>query len=330
MDPFQPKDVLYREPQIHYDAIFGVMGAALRFQTNSAHVFTLAVEAFARFGPPTREEPVLQMRLFTHPTEVPLPGHMWPLITRAQYDYYYVSWGPGCTLVADLNRGYLFGYITPDILQWPHLVREAFLLGPVLYTLSRHQYIPLQAAVLLWRRRYPLYLVTHAPTHLGLLLYQAVRSRWRVVAERHVMAVRTSRGYHFWGVPWWLHLPCEATRAFPELDTSLASPLPDGSWQLILDVEDAWPGSTEPHAGPGPLVYVAPTSGAPDFDWMDAGELLDLVSFINPSEPTWLQEHVSDVVVYLAEQGTYWLRVSDHWATSLQCLDNLANRHWRT
>lgn len=329
MDPFRPVDVVYRDPEVRHDAIFGVMGVPLRFQTNSSRLFTLAIEAFARFGPPTREMPLLQVRLFTHPTETPVPGQMWPLLTRAQGDYYYVTWGPGCTLVADLARGYLFGYVTPDILAWPHLIREAFLLGPVLYTLSWHEYIPLRAAVVLWRRRYPVYLVTDTEADISVLLYQAVRARWRVVAERHVMAVRTSRGYHFWGVPWWLHLPCHAIQAFPELDVSFSAPLPDGSWQLVLDIEDAWPGSTEPHAGPGPLVYVYTTPDPPAYDWMDAGELLAQVTFINPAEPTWLQDHVSDVAGYLADQGTYWLQISPDWEASLQCLEDLATRHWR-
>ncbi len=326
----RPFHNIYPDPPVRHDAIFGVMGAGVRFQTNSARLFTLAVETFARFGPPTRETPFLHMRLFAHPVTPLHPDDLWPLVTRGDDRYYYVTWGPGSTLVADLERGYLFGYIAPDILQWPHLVREHFLLAPVLYTLSRHTYVPLTLAVLLWRRRYPLYLVREEHVDVTPLLYQAVRARWRLVAERVVMAVPTPRGWHFWGVPWWLHLPCESLRAFPELTPSLAALQPDGSWRLVLDVEDAWPGSTEPHAGPGPLVYLRETpDGHVTYDWMDANELLgQAATWIAPDLP-WVQEEVYTVITYLADQGTYRFDFTHDWAYAIERLAELAERHWR-
>ena len=323
------RDRYCRRPVIHHDAVFGVMGAPLRFQTNSARLFTLAVEAFARFGPPTRETPVLTMRVFVHHVDLSLPHHMWPVVTRAQDDYYYVAWGPGSTLTVDMARGFLFGFLSPDTQAWPELTREAFLVEPVFHTLTRHEYVPLHVSVVLWRGRFPLYLVAAPGVDLAPLLYVAVRARWRLVAERYVMAVRTARGWHFWGIPWWLHLPTHMTDHFPELDEAVASPQSNGEWRIILDVEDAWPGSTEPHAGPGPLVLVQETTETPDYDWMDANDLLSQADLYPVLDDTWIQDNVDEVSAYLAEQGTYWLHISEDLSQSLATLDELGERHWR-
>ncbi len=325
-----PREHIGWNPQIRHDAIFGVMGVPLRFQTNSAHLFTLAVDAFARFGPPQREEPLLQMRLFTHPVDTSLPNRAWPVVTRGQGDYYYVTWGPGSTLVADLARGYLFGFLVPDAQSWPHLLRDIFLLEPVYTTLTRHDFVPLHVAVLLWRGRYPLYLVAAPEVDVGVLLYRAVRERWRLVAERRVMAVRTPRGWHFWGIPWWLHLPCRARHLFPELEHHTAAPQENGEWRLVLDVEDAWPGSTEPHAGPGPLILVREARrGEPDYDWLEPSELLNQSTFFPPHAPGWLVDSVHDVAAFLAEQGSYWLDMTDDLEQTFERLDELGERHWR-
>lgn len=318
-----------RQPVVHHDAVFGVMGAPLRFQTNSARLFTLAVEAFARFGPPTREAPLITMRLFAHHVDTSLPQHVWPLITRGQDDYHYVAWGPGSTLTADMGRGFIYGFLSPDVEAWPDLTREAFLIEPVYYTLTRHEYVPLHVAIVLWRGRFPLYLVPEGKTDLAPLLYAAARSGWRLVAERLAMAVRTPRGWHFWGVPWWLHLPQWVSTYFPELEMAMASPQGNGEWRIIVDVEDMWPGSTEPHAGPGPLVLVHGNTGTADYDWMDASDLLARVELFSWQEEAWILDGVHDVTEYLADQGTYWLTLDDDPEHSLAILDELGERHWR-
>lgn len=319
-----------RQPTIHHDAVFGVMGAPLRFQTNSALLFTLAVDAFARFGPPQREAPVITMRLFLHHVDMSLPQQVWPVIARAQHDYLYVSWGPGSTVSADMTRGFIFGFVSPDVQAWPHLAREAFFQEPVYTTLTRHEYAPLEVSVILWRGRYPLYLVAEPPADLSMLLYMAVRSRWRLIAERLAMAVRTPRGWHFWGVPWWLHLPPGASAFFPELEDARAAPQGNGEWRIIIDVEDMWPGSTEPHAGPGPIILVrANNRGRANYDWMEPDELLERVELYPVQDETWIRESVYDVAAYLAEQGTYWLEIGDDVEESFRVLDELGERHWR-
>lgn len=323
------RDRYCRQPMVHYDAVFGVMGAPLRFQTNSAIVFSMAVDAFARFGPPTRESPVITMRLFVHHVDVSLPQHVWPVVTRSQADYLYVSWGPGSTLSADMARGFLFGFLSPDAQAWPHLLRDAFLVEPVYYTFTRHEYVPLYVAIVLWRGRYPLYLVPTDTVDLTPLLYTAARSGWRLVAERLAMAVRTPRGWHFWGIPWWLHLPHDVVERFPELEDAVASPQGDGEWRIIVDVEDVWPGSTEPHAGPGPLILVQGNAATPDYDWMDGDMLVSQVDLFPFPEDAWIKDSVHEVGAYLADQGTYWFRLGDDPTHSLQVLDELGERHWR-
>ncbi len=319
-----------RQPTVHHDAVFGVMGAPLRFQTNSALLFTLAVDAFARFGPPQRESPVITMRVFVHHVDMSLPHHVWPVIARAQGDYLYVSWGPGSTVTADMARGFIFGFLSPNAQAWPHLAREAFFHEPVYSTLTRHDYVPLHVSVVLWRGRFPLYLVAEPGVDLNLLLYMAVRSRWRLIAEHLAMAVRTPRGWHFWGVPWWLHLPTQAAFLFPELEEARAVPQGDGEWRIVIDVEDMWPGSTEPHAGPGPLILVRGNNNArADYDWMEPDELLERAELYPVREETWIQENVYDVASFLADQGTYWLDISDDLEHSLIVLDELGERHWR-
>ncbi len=323
------EDRYCRKPPIHYDAVFGVMGAPLRFQTNSAPLFSLAVDTFARFGPPRREAPVLTMRLFVHHVDMSLPQDVWPVIARGQDDYLYVTWGPGSTVAADMARGFIYGFLSPDAQAWPQLVRDAFLHEPVYTTLTRHEYVPLQVAVVLWRGRYPLYLVPEQGVDVSLLLYKAAREGWRLTSTHLTRAVRTARGWHFWGVPWWLHLPSEAVYLFPELENARAVPEGNGEWRVVLDVEDVWPGSTEPHAGPGPLILVRRDLGRADYDWMEPDELLEQANVYPVQEEVWIQDGIHEVASYLADQGTYWLVVDDDLDASLAVLDELGERHWR-
>jgi len=323
-------DRLCREPAVHHDALFGVMGVPLRFQTNSALLYSLAIDAFARFGPPTRQEPLLHMRLFLHHVNVSVPDAIWPVVTRAQGDYYFVNWGPASTVVSDMARGFSFGFLSPDAQQWPSLAREAFVQMPVYYTLTRHDYVPLRLGVLLWRRRYPLYLAAQPGTDVSLLMYACVRSGWCIVAEDTVRAVRTPRGWHFYGIPWWLHLSPEAAPLFPELERATAVPHVDGTWRLVLGTEEMWPGSTEPHAGPGPLVLVQghPTARS-DYDLMDAKELLASYAFFPSREEKGLLEQVREVAAYLAERGTYWFDLGRDVERAVTLLGELADRHYR-
>ncbi len=325
----QAEDRYCRRPPVHYDAVFGVMGAPLRFQTNSAPLFSLAVDTFARFGPPRRETPVLTMRLFVHHVDMSLPQHVWPVIARAQDDYLYATWGPGSTVVADMTRGFVYGFLSPEAQAWPELVREVFLNEPVYATLTRHGYVPLHVAIVLWQGRYPLYLVSDAGVDVSMLLYEAAREGWRISSTHVTRAVRTARGWHFWGVPWWLHLPPDAARRFPELEALRAVPEGNGEWRIVIDVEDVWPGSTEPHAGPGPIILVRGNHGRPDYDWIEPDEFLSQVAVYPVQDEAWLQEEVHDVTSYLADQGTYWLEINDDTEASLAVLDELGERHWR-
>ncbi len=324
-------DKFCRYPNVHHDALFGVMGVPLRFQTNSALIFTLAIDAFARFGPPKSEGPLLTMRLFLHHPDISYPHQRWPVITRSQGDYMYVTWGPANTVSADTVRGHMFGFISPDAPGWPHRMREVFVQMPVYFTLTRHDFVPLNVSVLLWRRRYPLYLIVKDPVCLAHLLYRAVRAGWTLVAESLVMAVRTARGWHFWGVPWWLHMPTSVLHTYPELDNEDAHEDDDGEWCVVLDVEDIWPGSTETHAGPGPLVLVMSQSHSPHtgYDWMDPPELLSGVDLAPWLDEPWLHDRVDEVTAYLAEKGTYWFRPGTDWDEALERLDELGERHWR-
>ncbi len=324
-------DRFCRFPAVHHDALFGVMGIPLRFQTNSALIFTLAIDAFARFGPPKAEGPLLTMRLFLHHPDVSYPHQNWPVLTRSQGDYMYVTWGPANTVTADAAKGHMFGFISPDAPGWPHRMREVFVQMPVYFTLTRHEFVPLNVAILLWRRRYPLYLVSESADCLAHLLYRAVRSGWRLVAENMAMAVRTSRGWHFWGIPWWLHMPTSALHQYPELAAGNAYQEDDGAWYAIVDVEDMWPGSTEFHAGPGPLILVRHPRSTPHtgYDWMDPPELLAHVDLSPWLDEDWLHDRVADVTGYLAEKGTYWFQPGSDWDEVLTRLYELGERHWR-
>lgn len=323
-------DLLCRGPQTYHDAIFGVMGIPLRFQTNSAYLYTRAIEAFARFGPPTRETPVLTMRLFAHDVHTPLPKQTWPVVTRAQGDYHYVTWGPCSTVMAHMTAGFLFGFLCPEAQGWPTLVREAFIQTPVYYTLTRHGYIPLNLAILLWRGRYPLYLAAAPGTGKSTLVYACVRAGWRLVAEDLVEAVRTPRGWHFLGVPWWVHLAPDAVSFFPELEGATAAPQVGGTWKLVLDVEDIWPGSTETHAGPGPLVLLQRHAAQhSDYDWVEPDELLRAHTFFPFQEEDWLLNDVREVATYLAERGSYMFDIGSDLDEAVSLLEELAHRHYR-
>ena len=247
---------------------FGLMGESLSFQTNDDRLLAIADEAFGRFPlSDDRSEPPLIVRLFVREGhdhgEKPLQARQTKPIYHQQDHIFTILVGADNFAVADLSRGFAYGFITPELLDDRDFVRINFIEAMSLCLLGfARNYAVVHAACVI---KDELSVLIHGKAGSGksTLAFACVRRGYKILAEDVVFCKSQSGELQLWGAPWKFHLLPDAKQLFPELHDLGRLVTISGEAKIELDLEALYPGCTRTNARAGILILLTRNSDQP-------------------------------------------------------------------
>lgn len=323
-----PPNAMLEQIEPTFQRLFYPMGQLLLFQTNSPVLLQAASEAFGsfpRFSGEQASSPLV-LRLFAHEVEL-APGHREddehprPLY-RTQGHLFYVTVGASSTAVADLLRGYAFGFVAPAVVQDRTLVRYVFLEGLAFAMLgTARQFIPVHAACVV-KGGTSLVLQGSSGRGKSTLAYACVRRGYQMLAEDGLLVECLSDGARIWGWPWKLHLLPDSKRFFSELEHEQPQLQINGEWKLEIESELFFPGSTTTNAAPGLVIFLerGAAPGRACVEPLPIGEAVERFEVVWPWQVGWPEEK-EQRVFRLLERGTYRLRMEGSPDDAVDALD---------
>jgi hypothetical protein len=234
------------------EAWFQPMGFIVQLVTNHPSILAAAETSFGRFGStlPTAA-PDFTLRLFAHQMDDGQPGTP---VFRIEGSLLYQTTGRDSTLVADLERGVVFGYFSPTTLANPAFFRWHFLELAFFMFLEARGLMGVHGAALV-KDGQGVLLRARSGGGKTTLAYAAVtRGPFQALAEDVVWL--DGRQPLWWGMPWSSHLLPDATKFFPELAAYKPILQTNGEMKLEVNLETIRPGSTTTTAQPKAIVLV--------------------------------------------------------------------------
>jgi hypothetical protein len=240
-----------QNPKSPLEAWFQPMDFTLHLITNSRTIIQAAEISFGRFGRPQPTEAAdFTFRLFEHNED---DGETEEPMFRMEGHLLYQTTGPASTLVADLARGYAFGYFSKSTLARPAFFRWHFLELAFFMMLESRGLMGVHGAALVKHGR-AILLRASSGGGKTTLAYAGARSKYQALAEDVVWL--DARRKVWWGLPWSFHLLPDAKNLFPELAPYEPILQTNEELKLEVDLETIRPGSTTVSAQPGPVVFV--------------------------------------------------------------------------
>jgi hypothetical protein len=250
-------------PPVTHQQTLNVMGEALLFQTNHADLLAAAVEAFARYpNPPPCDQPLV-MQLFVddpHISRTQGQPHPKPVF-HAVGHLLYLTVGGDNTVVVDLQRGYVMGFVTPAVAADRAFVRSTFVETAALAMLGlARDFVPVHAACVV---KDGVSLLIHGKAGVGksTLAFACLRHGFRVLAEDVVHIKVGQRELRLWGAPWTFHLLSDSLRFFPEATHYPLHQQINGEWKIKVELDNLFPAATLTNAAPGLVVLLERATG---------------------------------------------------------------------
>ena len=227
------------------------MGFTLQVIGNHPAVIIAADESFGRFGPMNPvEHPDFTFHFFEHSVVDDSPGKP---VFREHDHLVYQTTGRGSTLVADTQKGLVFGYFSPATLANTAYFRWHFLELAFFRMLEARGLMGVHGAGVVKNNR-AILLRAKSGSGKTTLAYAAARRGFRALAEDVVWLDRQRN--RWWGMPWSFHLLPDAKELFPELIGYKPVLQTNNEMKLEVNLEELWPDSTLYTAEPGVVLFL--------------------------------------------------------------------------
>ncbi len=327
------RDPLRRNPQIGHAENFVPLGIELRIETNSPIVLDAARSAFGRYRRNERGQRLNQrflVRLLEDPGFSESPP--WPeAVHRGQGHLFYVSVGSQNTALADLERRFAFGFVSPAMARDTGFLRRNFLEG-LAFTMATHgpgathTYVHASAV-----SKGDAGLIFSGPSGSGksTLAFACARRGFNVVTDDVVYLNNEENCLNAWGRPWQMRVRPDCVRFFPEL-TQYAQAAPnDGTGVIEIDVENLFPSQARVRCRPAGLFFPDRSrSGPAACEPLEPDKAVELLArdLIQDEQPV-LEKHVRSWYE-LARKGSYFLRYGEDLDSVVELLERFVQRGW--
>ena len=238
----RPTDPLYRDVHLGQVAELPVVGVPVRFETNSAAVLDVIMEAFGSWAPLAAREDLLapervRVRLIVHEGEAGASGHARPLIYRAPDPTRVVISSPGSVGIIDLHLLDGVAYVTPSLVAERAYFRAQIVEGITLMLVEHLDRVPIHAAAVA-RNGVALLLAGASGTGKSTLAYAAASTGLHVLSDDMVF-VQLRPQLRVWGGSSRAYLHEQARAHFAELADVPVSVLANGKRKLPVDMASA-------------------------------------------------------------------------------------------
>lgn len=314
-----PPNGLLEQLEPSHRKSYCLMGEPLLFETNDDALLSAADDVFGRYQDacPAEGDPLV-VRLLVHESAVSLDlprravyrtqGHLLSLILT-----------PFDSAVVDLERGFAFGIIRPQLARDERRVRDQLITTLALAMLGpARQFFPLHAACVV---RSGLSFLLAGPSGVGksTLAMACARRGYQVVSEDVVHIGTRAHPLKVWGMPWHFQLLPDSVRFFPELGDLTPRAQTNGEEKLELDLEALLPGSTRLFAPPGPILLLE-RGERPRIEPLPRGDLGERLEPVWSWQMGWRAE-MEQVFEHLLTFGLYRFVLSNTPGESAELLD---------
>jgi predicted ATPase len=248
---------MIQRPSLTHEKHLSVMGEPLLFQTNYPPFLETAVQAFGRFPPAnSTSRPPLVLQLFIHSPADNTDDKEPTLTVRSHRHLLTLTAGKNNFVVADLQQGFTYGYITQSLAQNLEYVRYTFIESAVqaMLGLSRG-FVAIHAAAVV-KNDTCLLLCGPSGTGKSTLAYACLRQGYQLLSEDVVQANVAGDELALWGMPWKCHLMAESLPFFPELQGKTERLQVNGKMKVPLDLAETHPQSMVTLARNGRLIFM--------------------------------------------------------------------------
>lgn len=228
-------------------------------------------------------------------------------IFRGQRDLFYVSVGRQNTAVANLDRNYAAGYVSPEMARDTSYFRRVFVDFLVLTVLThgasaKYSYVHASAVS---REGHGVLLNGPSRSGKSTIALACARRGFSIVSDDVVYLTGGSDGLHAWGRPWQLRLLPDSLRFFPELEYCTRS----SDDCVEIEVESVLPGRTSAQCRPAALLFLERAGGQTSLEPVSEDDALRRLS----------QDLIDDVPAALERHHRHWLELIRSGAYRLRC-----------
>lgn len=297
------RDPLGRAVQADFAGDFAPLGNGLHLETNSPEILEACRVAFGRYGftEPGARTPRFVIRLLVDPSFTETPP--WPVpVFRGQGAMFYVSVGTQNTAVADLERRYAVGFVSPAMARDTGFLQGTFLECLTLTMATHgagatHTYVHASAVA-----RGDKGFIFSGPRESGktTLAYACARRGFHVVADDVVYLNEEEDGLTAWGRPWRLRLLPDCVHLFPELSPREAALSEADKGVVEIEVEDFLHARTRVRCKPAALFFLDRTGGPATCEPLEPGSAAMLLA----------QDLIYDLPEVMEKHRRVWMRVA--------------------
>jgi hypothetical protein len=223
-----PLDPLLSKLPFPHRAVFYPLGFPLEVETNSPEVLHALSKSWQIFPQQFTEEP-LRMSVGVSQGDWPtLPQA--PLLRSRSHLMSIVS-DAGNFLSCDLSRGFIFGWVTNQLVEDESFFRYHFLDASVLTAIQQLHLAPVHAG-LVARNGQGVALCGNSSAGKSTLAYACARAGWTFVADDATFLLRKRPDRYAIGNPHTIHFRENARRLFPELSHYVCATRPNGKFGI--------------------------------------------------------------------------------------------------
>ncbi len=252
-------DPLRYEVPLECGTVVYPLGFPLRVTTNSPEIVAAVEALWGQFDPMFDREPI-DLRLAVsqgagvRPDPAPFPTGQGHLIT--------IVHSPANFAVTDVDRGFIYGWLTADTANDRSYLSYHFLEPLVYLTLSCLYVLPVHAAGVALRGQGVL-LCGESGAGKTSLAYEFAKRGWTYLADDAVYVVRGSSPLRIVGKPQQIRFRSSAKKLFPELAEFREVVRPNGKPDLELSAAALGISNTAREMEPSLLVFLKREPGAP-------------------------------------------------------------------
>ncbi len=306
-----------------YETQLSALGQPLLFQTNHAPFLAAAEDTFARFPAPRAAVAPLVVQVMVRDgaasAAVSPPRSHPGLVVQNQRHLVSLTVGGENTAVADMNAGFAFAVLSPQMAQDVPFVRYTFIEALPQILLSGRGFVAVHAACVV-KDGVSLMLCAPAGTGKSTLAFTCLQHGYQILAEDVVhVHLAEDGGIRLWGIPWKFHLLPDSLRFFPELADAYPQMQTNGEWKIEVELDLVYPGSTITDAPAGKVVFLERDAAQPAcLEKLSAAEARRSFEVIWSWDLPWPARYEAPLADLLAT-GAYRLRMdgSPHEAVAL-------------